>query len=252
VADEIYVSSERIHQLVYSLAPGGAFRHSAAYRTIFAADVVYYVLGGTLVLSNPQTGEVHLVRAGEAACFGPDTWHHAFNYGGEPVRVLELFAPPPSQGTAGTYAQTKPLLAASRYTQDQWLGRWPAARAQAESGFTITVVREGDLLWRLEGEDRPALVGLLVSTARLTAGKVRLLPGGQSAVHAHGGDESLYVVQGTLHVRLPEHEGQRWFELAPADGFYIPQGVAHQYYNIGGEPVEVMFGVAPGYLPPEA
>src|ERR687886_624727 len=69
VADWIYVSSDKIHQLVFGLPPGGAFRHSDSYRTIFAADVLYYVLNGILVLNNPQTGEVHRVLAGEAIFF---------------------------------------------------------------------------------------------------------------------------------------------------------------------------------------
>ena len=46
VADWIYVSSDRIHQLLFSLAPGGAFKHTDSYRTVFAADEIYYVLCG--------------------------------------------------------------------------------------------------------------------------------------------------------------------------------------------------------------
>ena len=110
VADWIYVSSDKIHQLLFGLAPGGAFRHSDSFRTIFAADEVLYVLSGVMVLANPQTGEVHRIQTGEAAFFRRDTWHHAFNYSSEPLRVLEYFAPPPSQGTSGAYAQTKPNL----------------------------------------------------------------------------------------------------------------------------------------------
>ncbi len=247
VADWIYVSSEKIHQLVFGLPPGGAFRHSAEYRTVFAADEVLYVLQGLMVIANPATGEVHRVPAGEAVFFGRDTWHHAFSYGPAPLRVLELFAPPPSQGTAGAYARSQPNLTSSRYTQDQWLGRWPDAGAEAWRGNTMRVLRDGEALWRLEGQEQPVLVGLLASTEQLTVGKLHLLPGQRSDAQRHGGDESLYVVEGALHIRLPEHEGQRWYELKPGDGFYIPQGVPHQYYNVSDRPVEVVFGVAPCY-----
>ena len=249
VADWIYVSSDKIHHLVFGLPPGGGFRHSDAYRTVFAADEVLYVLSGTMVIANPETGEVHQVAAGDAVFFGPDTWHHAFNYGTEPLRVLEFFAPPPSQGTAGTYARTRPNLTAVTYTQDRWLGQWPAARVEARHQHTMQVLRAGEALWRLEGHDRPILVGILATTDRLTVGKVRVLPGQHSDAHVHGGDESLYLLEGSLHVRLPEHEGQSWFELGPADGFYIPQGVPHQYYNISDRPVDFIFGVAPHYAP---
>jgi quercetin dioxygenase-like cupin family protein len=249
VADWIYVSSDKIHHLVFGLPPGGGFRHSDAYRTVFAADEVLYVLSGTMVIANPETGEVHQVAAGDAVFFGPDTWHHAINYGTEPLRVLEFFAPPPSQGTAGTYARTRPNLTAVTYTQDRWLGRWPAARVEARHQHTMQVLRAGEALWRLEGHDHPILVGILATTDRLTVGKVRVLPGQHSDAHVHGGDESLYLLEGSLHVRLPEHEGQSWFELGPADGFYIPQGVPHQYYNISDRPVDFIFGVAPHYAP---
>lgn len=250
VADWIYVSSDKIHQLIFGLAPGKAFRHSNEFRTIFGADLVYYVLSGLMVIANPETGEVQRVRPGEAAFFRRDTWHHAFNYSNEPLRVLEFFAPPPSQGTSGAYARTKPLLEQIRYGQDELLGQWPMARAQSQQAQTLTVVRDESLLWRLEGEPGDeTLVGLLVATEHLTVGKIVLCPGQHTSLHRHGGDESLYLLEGTLNVFCPEREGQQWFELAPQDGFYIPANTPHQYYNITDQPVTLIFGVAPDYLP---
>ena len=249
VADWIYVSSSQIHQLLFGVPSGGAFRHSDAYRTIFAADEVLYVLNGEMLLANPETGEVHRVLAGEAAFFRRDTWHHAFSSSAEPLRVLEFLAPPPAQGTTGAYAQSRPNLLESRYTQDQWLGRWPMARAEVQAGHTIQVLREADVLLRLEGRDHPLPVGLWAATEQLTVGTIRLLPGQHTDAHAHGGDESLYLLAGTLNVRVPDNSGQRWFELKPRDGFFVPMGVPHQYYNVSAEPVHLIFGVAPRYLP---
>jgi len=249
VADWIYVSSQKIHQLIFGVPPGAAFRHSDDFRTIFAADELLYVLSGVMALANPETGEVHRVLPGEAAFFRRDTWHHAFNQSAEPLRVLELFAPPPSQGTSGAYARSKPNLTNAQHTQDQWLGRWPMARAEAQGVHTIQVLRESDVMWRLEGADQKTLVGVWISTEHLTVGQIELLPGQHSDMHAHGGDESLYLLAGTLHVRVPANGGQSWFELSPRDGFYVPQGVPHQYYNVSAEPVRVMFAVAPCYLP---
>jgi quercetin dioxygenase-like cupin family protein len=249
VADWIYVSSDKIHQLIFGMLPGAMFRHSEDYRTIFGADEIYYVLSGTLILNNPETGEVHRALPGEAVFFRRDTWHHAMNGSTEPLRVLELFAPPPSQGTSGAYARTKPYLDTPRYTQDQWIGHWPMSRADVVKGFSMQVLRDSDLLWRLEGQERQVLVGLLASTEHLTVGKVYLLPGQQTDVQIHGGDESLYLLEGTLHIRLPESQGVRWYELKPGDGFYVPQGEPHQYYNITDKPVTLIFGVAPQYLP---
>lgn len=249
VADWIYASSDRIHQLLFGLKPGGSFRHSDSFRTIFAADIAYYVLSGTAVWANPQTGEVHRVNAGEGAFFRRDTWHHVLNYSQEPLRVLEYFAPPPSQGTSGSYARQQPLLEEVKYGRDEVFGRWPMEQAQIESDFTFQVIREEDLLWRLEGGfGKEVLVGLLVATEHLTVGKMYLQPGQSTDLERHGGDECLYLLDGTLHMHCPEKEGQIWFELNPQDGFFIPAGAPHQYYNMSDEPVTLIFGVAPGYL----
>jgi quercetin dioxygenase-like cupin family protein len=248
VADWIYVSSDKIHQLIFGVLPGAMFRHSEAHRTVFGADEIYYVLSGILALANPDTGEVHRALPGEAIFFRRDTWHHAMNCSTEPLRVLELFAPPPSQGTSGAYSRTKPYLTDSAYTQDQWLERWPMEQAEAARSFTMRVLRDADMLWRLEGREQQTLVGILASTEHLTVGKVYLLPGQHTDVQTHGGDESLYLLEGTLNVRLPEHQGSRWHELKPGDGFYIPEGEPHQYYNISDQPVSLIFAVAPTYL----
>jgi mannose-6-phosphate isomerase-like protein (cupin superfamily) len=125
VFDRIFVSSSKIHHIIYELEPHGAFTHSEAYRTIFAAYEVMYVLSGELVLANPENGEVVRAVPGEAVAFGPDTWHHGFNESGETLRVLEFFAPPPSTGTSGAYARTRPMLERSRYTRDHLLASWP-------------------------------------------------------------------------------------------------------------------------------
>ncbi len=248
VADWIYASSNKIHQLIFGVPPGGAFRHSEEYRTIFAADEVLYVLSGVMLLANPETGEVHRAAPGEGVFFRRDTWHHAFNHSPEPLRVLEWFAPPPSQGTSGAYARSKPNLLELRYTQDRWLGRWPMERQQVSREHTMQPLREADALWRLEGREHQVLVGLWAATEHLTVGQVYLLPGQHSDPQAHGGDECLYLLEGALHVRAFREGGQRWFELKPGDGFYVPEGVAHQYYNMSAAPARLMFGVAPRYL----
>jgi quercetin dioxygenase-like cupin family protein len=248
VADWIYVSSGMIHQLVFALPAGGSFRHSDAFRTIFAADVVYVVLSGTLLLANPETGEVQRALPGEACFFRRDTWHHAWAGDGEPLRVLEFFAPPPATGTSGRYAQTKPNLADPRYGRDDLLGAWPMAKEAARREASIHVVREHDLLWRLEGCETPTPVALMVATEHLTAGRIGLVAGQRSDWQTHGGDEGVYVRTGVVHLRTGGEGAPRWFELGPGDGAFVPKGVPHQYHNLGGVAAELYFGVAPSYL----
>ncbi|HEY3184929.1 MAG TPA: cupin domain-containing protein [Gaiellaceae bacterium] len=249
VNDWIYVSNDKIQQLVFSLAPGTRFGHSERHRTNLGADELFYVLSGVLVLANPETGEVHRVEPGEAVWFGPDTWHHGVSQGTETLRVLEFFAPPPATGSSQPYANTKPYLETPTYVQDDWLGAWPAAAAQARERHTQHVVRQDDVLWRLEGED--VLVGILLSTDQLTCGSIELLPGQHSDVRSHGGDCAGYVVDGRLNLLLPEgvdgSAGKLWFQVECDDGFFVPGGIPYQLFNMTDRPVGLLFGVAPTY-----
>jgi quercetin dioxygenase-like cupin family protein len=241
VADWIYVSSGLIHALVFGLGPGGEFRHSPDHRTVFGADEWLYVLEGVMALANPATGEVQRVPAGESVFFQRDTWHHAFAHGGGPLKVLELFAPPPSTGSSGAYAQQQPYLEKSRYADDSVLGELP--RRQAEP-VTLRRLSAADAVWR---RDLGALVGLLVSTEHLTAGLVEVDPGQCAAAHSHDGDEVLYVTDARLTVRAWDGEDVSVFELGPHDACYIPLGCRHEYRNYGSGIAHAVFGVAPRY-----
>ena len=171
VYDWIYASTDKVHMLVFGLAPGGAFRHSEDYRTIFAADEVLHVLQGVLVIADPETGEVQRVGTGESVFFRRDTWHHAFALGPEPLRVLELFAPPPAAGASSAYAREQPYLEISRYADDALLGHWPPAAPREPR---LRVLRPADVLWR---RDLGVLCGVLASTEHLTAVTLELGPG---------------------------------------------------------------------------
>jgi mannose-6-phosphate isomerase-like protein (cupin superfamily) len=247
VDDWIYASTDKIHQLVFGLPPRGAFRHSKDRPTVFGADEVLYVLEGTLGSANPETGEVHVAKAGEAIFFRKNTWHHGFSLSEEPLRVLEYFAPPPSTGTSGPYARTRPYVEQSKYQQSEFIGRWPMAADERRQLGTMRVMRDADLLWELDGKDQGMLTGLYAATEHLTAGRSSVAPGRASSLQAHGGDECLYLLSGTLNVLVPEQDGQAWFEIHPKDGFFVPAGVKHQYWNMGKEPAEFVFGVAPHY-----
>jgi quercetin dioxygenase-like cupin family protein len=243
VSDLIYASTNQIHGLVFSLPPAGAFRHSPEYRTVFGADEVLHVLEGTMVIANPETGEVQKVEAGRSVFFGKDTWHHAFAHGGGPLRVLELFAPPPATGSSGAYARTRPYLEESRYADEARLGGIPEGIA---SSPTLRVLYDADVVWR---RDLGVLAGVLASTEQLTVHTLEVNPGEAARVHAHGGDELLFCTAGTLWVRAWQ-DGQTYvFELGPEDACLIPQGAEHEYRNYGGELTSAIVGIAPAFLP---
>lgn len=243
VSDWIYVSSDQIHQLVFGLPPGAGFRHSDSFRTIFAADEVLHVLSGTMVIANPETGEVKVAKTGEAVFFRRDTWHHAWAFGQEELRVLEFFAPPPSTGTSGKYAQTKPYVSSPKYDRPALLGNWPAASPVSEH---FSVLRDADMLWSIDGTDPRVLTGIHASTDQLTSGRTTLSPGARSSVLRHGGSAGLYVTKGRLNIFVEEPDvAAPWKELGPGDGFFVPQGSAYRVCNMSGHSCEYLFGVAP-------
>jgi quercetin dioxygenase-like cupin family protein len=243
VFDWIYASTDLVHMLVFGLAPGGAFRHSEAYRTVFAADEVLHVLEGTLVIADPQTGEVERVATGESVFFRRDTWHHAFALGPSPLRVLELFAPPPAAGASSAYAREQPYLETSRYADDSLLGQWPPAAPRERR---LHVLRPPEVLWR---RDLDVLVGVLVSTEQLTVATLEVGPGEVARAHEHGGDEVLMALDGPLWVRAWHGDAVHVFELEPEDVCYLPAGSRHEYRNAGGATARAICGIAPSYLP---
>lgn len=241
VADWIYASTSRVHCLMFGLAPGGRFTHSREFRTVFGADEVLHVLEGTAVVANPEFGEVHKVRAGERFTFGAGTWHHVFAHGNAKLRVLEFLAPPPAAGSTGPYARTQPYLETSRYAAS---GTIAGDGVTAER--TIEVVREEDLVWR---RDLDVLTGVVASTEHLTAMHLEINPGEVSKLHAHDGDEVVFVTEGTLHIRAWMDGRSYVFELGPEDACLIPAGSEHEYRNYGGDLATAMLGVAPSWAP---
>jgi len=247
VADWIYVSSELIHLLVFGLEPHGSFRHSRDHRTVFGADEVLYVLDGIMAIANPETGEVLRLEAGEAVFFRRDTWHHAFAHGEGPLRVLELFAPPPSTGASGAYARTRPYLDGGRYADDSLLGLIVPSSDGPEPGArpgTLLRLAPGDIVWR---RDLGVLVGLLASTEHLTAGIIEVDPGQRATAHSHAGDQVLYVTHGRMTVRVWHADEASVFEPGADDVCYIPAGCRHEYLNFGGVTARAVFGVSPVY-----
>jgi quercetin dioxygenase-like cupin family protein len=251
VEDWIYVSSQLLHVIVFGMPPGGRFTHSESFRTIFGADELLHVLQGTLVLANPETGQVVRAEPGESVFFRRDTWHHGFSYGDEPLRVLEFFAPPPATGTSGPYALQQPYLERSTYARDGVVGelldpRQPVPCDKVPQGTgrgALTLLRCGDAVHRL---DTGVLVSLLVSTEHLTVGTVTVPAGQASAGERHDGEELVYCLRGALGVEAGGVEAT----LGPHDAFLVPAGTRHTYAAAGDEVAQAMFGVAPRYGAP--
>jgi mannose-6-phosphate isomerase-like protein (cupin superfamily) len=249
LCDWFYADDADMNLNIVGMPPNGSAISSPANPTIFGADELFYVIEGTMVQSNPVTGEVFVVKPGEAIFFRKDTWHYQWNYSNTQLRMLEFFQPAPKSGTGGAYARAQPPLAGPpKQGRDDLLGKWPMARDEPQER-TTWMIHEHDILWRMEGtvRGREMLVGILASTEHMTVGKMSFLSGQRSSDYQHGGEKVIFVESGNLHVELTGTK--KWVELEPWDGLRIPAGVPHSFYNMSSEPATCLFSVAGEYRP---
>jgi quercetin dioxygenase-like cupin family protein len=253
VVDRTFMSSRFLDVTIFSLAPGAGFGHSEDWPTVYGADQLYCILRGRLFMTNPETGETHRLHEGEALFLRKDTWHHALNHGPEEVAVLEFFAPGPTAGTGDEYARSHAPPEVRLAVQVRWLGRWPIASEEAPNDRTMRFIGPDDLLWMIEGTDPRIPLGFLISTEHLTVGRMELLSGQVSEPHRHAGEETAYLLRGTLRVQIPSVANDpASFSVEAGDGFHVQAGVEHRYQARGDGSCEFIFGVAPSYLPDPA
>jgi len=241
VADWIYASTTLLHVLLFGLAPGKWFRHSPAFRTVFGADEVLYVLSGEMLAANPETGEVQRCEAGSSLFFRKGTWHHVRAEGSEPLRVLEFFAPPPSQGTTGAYAAKQPYLQTPKYQRDELIGDL----LRSPEGPTLRRIGREDQSLRLEGE---IAVGLIASTEHLTVAELQVPAGVCGERVAHGGDAVIFGLDSELMIRTFWKDASTTFEIGPHDAVFIPQHGEYEVLSFSPA-ARALLGVAPAYLP---
>ena len=225
VKDWIYVSNKSLHQIIFGLSARTNFKHSNEYRTIFGADELLYVLNGTMVIGNPQTGELHRVEKGEFIYFSKDTWHHAFNYSNEDLQVLEFFSPPPLTGTSGAYAKQKPLLRNFRYGQNYTLD--PLKLSNKKKSFKK--INKNEINWSLIGENQEQLMGTIVNTKNLKVHILKVL-GGQSTPKINFVNHSVFfILENKLKVTLSNKKSK--LAVNYKDSVYLKSGDCLQFYN---------------------
>lgn len=247
VIDRVHLSSDKLHVLEFALPPGGRFSHSTENPTIFAADELLYVLDGTLLLSDPSTGELQRIRSGEAAFFRRDTWHHGRAGGTDGVRVLEFFSPTPSTGASSAYAKQQPFLEYSKFVDSRVFGNWPHDSADVQAEHRIVPVRENDVAWGLLGEVE---IEIFTSTENLTALRSHLRPGAASLAEQHPGEEFVLVLSGQLTILTPTAEAANCLFLGPGDSAIIPPDTPHSYLSSGDDSAVWLTGVGPGFASP--
>lgn len=244
VIDRVYLSSEFLHVLEFALPPGGRFGHSRYNPTIFAADELLYILEGTLMLSDPSTGETQRVRTGEAVFFQRDTWHHGRSCGDEGVRVLEFFSPTPVTGASSDYAKKQPYLERVETVDRRLLGSWPVEAAKIKAQNRLTPVREDDLAW---GQRDELEFGIFASTKNLTVLRCHLRAGSSSSGEQHPGEEFVLLLAGELVIATPTASDSNCLYLKPGDAAVLPPGTPHSYLSAGDSQAIWLKGVGPGW-----
>ncbi len=244
VIDRVYLSSENLHVLEFSLVVGGRFGHSPTNPTIFAADELLYVLEGELLLSDPSTGETQRARKGEAVFFQRDTWHHGRAGGDEGVRVLEFFSPTPATGASSDYARKQPYLDQVATLDSRLLQNWPNCADSYRQSQRIAPVREHDLAWATRSELEMAL---FASTENLSVARCFLRPGCSAEPELHRGEEFLIVLSGGLTVLTPDAPSANCLFLGTGDACVLPPNTPHSYLCSSDEGVTWLSGVGPGW-----
>ena len=234
VRDWIYVSNESLHQIIFGIEPGGNFKHSDQYRTIFGADELLYVLSGVLIINNPETGETHKVLPGESVFFQKDTWHHAFNYSGEYLQVLEFFSPPPITGTSGAYAKEKKLLTNLKYKRDNFL--FPSEQFKNENSFKI--LRKNEYILSLEGANQETLIATLVKTKNLDVKIINLKSLQESNVFNFKKNTSYLSLNDNLEIII---DNNKQFLLSKKDGMYLPKNCSFKIKNLNNYDANIIF-----------
>lgn len=243
VIDWYYLASPELLVSLHVLPPGGRYAHSDTHKSFYLADECYYLLRGELTVHNPETGEVHTVRAGEALHFRAGTWHHGYNFGTETVEILVAFAPLPEDITAAAdiSALATPLdeIRGGRY---DLLGAHPWNAAEARANEKIRVLRSSDWLELIHGTAQPVRIQLFASTEKLTMGRITLPPGVVTDMASHPGDLVGLVTAGWAGVF--EADRSDWHELRREDGVLIPGGTPYRLMNMTDQPSEFVFGAA--------
>ncbi len=251
VPDLVYGRGERIAGLIFKLTPGEYFRASNTWRTLYDQDRYYYVVCGELTIQDPETGDVAVAKAGEAIYWGGARYHFGYNCNFEETMVLDWYAPQERAANIPEIAMSgaKRRLEKRIDAREDLIGNWPAQagadRTLRETQGRVMTVRQADALSIMHGEKKPVRIDIYASSKNLTAGVIELRPSIMSDPEVHGGDETLFVLEGSVHVYLPD--SYDLFELHPLDCLYLPEGTRHQYANPGAQLAKLAFCVTPNY-----
>jgi quercetin dioxygenase-like cupin family protein len=257
MATWVYVGTRRLNQGTFYVEPGHWFDAGN-----HPNPEPYYVLRGSLLLSNPDTSDVIEITAGDAANIPAYAFHHAWNAGTETCEIL-WWVP----GEMHT-DEFKEAISTKEHGEWQWyprqavmlegrqdrnegfpshlddMRRWPPAQSTKVDGVDMEHLPPSSWLRLMRGQD-PRLtipVSFFYCDEQIRVGQIRILAGRESEPVAGGYEATFYVESGSLSVNLTGTG--RSLLAGPSDVVFLPPDTAHTLQAIGDEPVVTLFAQA--------
>ncbi len=256
MATWVHVGTRRLNQGTFYVEPGHSFDAGN-----HPNPEPYYVLRGSLMLSNPDTSDVVELRAGDAANIPALAFHHAWNMGDE---VCEILWWVPGEMHTDEF---KHAISTKEHGEWQWYGRkpvmlngthdrnegfpshlddleaWPP-RASTKGRVDMEHLPRSRWLHLLHGTDPrlTMLVSFFFCDERIRCGKVTLPAGRESTPESGPWEKTLYVEAGSLSVNLTGTG--RSLLARPGEVVFLPPGTEHSLQAIGDELVTALFAEA--------
>jgi quercetin dioxygenase-like cupin family protein len=256
MATWVHVGTRRLNQGTFYVEPGHWFDAGN-----HPNPEPYYVLRGSLMLSNPDTSDVVELRAGDAANIPALAFHHAWNMGDETCEIL-WWVP----GEMHT-DEFKHAISTKEHGDWRWYGReavmlngtharndgfpshlddlegWPP-QASTKGRLDMQHLPRSRWLHLLHGAD-PRLTVLhsyFYCDDQIRCGKVALPAGRESTPESGSWEKTLFVETGALSVNLTGTG--RSLLARPGEVVFLPPGTEHTLQAIGDEPVTALFAEA--------
>lgn len=250
-----FASTRNINAGVFAVAAGGWFDPGDHPNL-----ELYYILQGTLHLSNPDTSQVVELRAGDAGLIPRLAYHHGYNFGDVDCLIAwwvpaemhtDLFKQKVENGTLyelGWY-ERKPVVLGGAHDRNDG---FPSRLDQLESWPTDAPAFEADMValprerWlQLVAGDEPRrayLRAFWYADPQIRGGELRLNGRRDTQPETQPFEQVLHVVEGELVVALTGTTDV--LRAGPGDTIFLPAGVEHSYMAMGAGGARAVFGMA--------
>jgi quercetin dioxygenase-like cupin family protein len=256
MATWVHVGTRRLNQGTFYVEPGHWFDAGN-----HPNPEPYYVLRGSLMLSNPDTSDVVELRAGDAANIPAFAFHHAWNVGGETCEIVwwvpgemhtDEFKHAISTRERGEWRwyPRDPVMLNGTHPRNTGfsshlddLGGWPPPQS-SKGPLDMQHLPRSRWLHLLQGTNPrlTILVSFFYCDEQIRCGKVALPAGRESEPESGPWEKTVYVVTGSLSVNLTG--SGRSLLASPGDVVFLPPETEHSLQAIGDELVEALFAQA--------